>query len=135
MPNESDKPKEWKEKALAIAKEAEKNSPTTIHPRCPVWVIAPLDSYTSGVHPRYSKYYERKVKVHMSDKLQVRIWEGIRIWYGEVLEMDAWESDPTTGMPKYNKVYETEADTYGRVMINVALSMIRNTTEEGSNGL
>lgn len=66
----------------------------------------------------------------MSDKLKVRIWEGIRRWYGEVLEKDDWEPDPTTGMPKYNKVYETEADTYGQVMVNVALSMIRNTTEE-----
>lgn len=65
----------------------------------------------------------------MSDKLKIRIWEGIKRWYGQVSELSN-DPDPNTGGPKYSVVYETEGDNYGDVIVNVALSLIRNSTEE-----
>jgi hypothetical protein len=56
------------------------------------------------------------------DKLKVTIWAEYGLWHGEVLE---WVEGT-----EYKCVYETESTSYGKVMVNIALSMIRNSTEE-----
>jgi hypothetical protein len=65
----------------------------------------------------------------MTDKLKVGVWGGIRRWYGQVSELSD-DPDVNTGGPAYKVVYETEGDGYGEVIVNIALSLIRNSTEE-----
>lgn len=63
----------------------------------------------------------------MHDKLEVNIWASAdELWHGEVLE---WSDSPTEGT-EYISVYETRSDSYGKVMVNIALSLIRNSVEE-----
>ena len=64
----------------------------------------------------------------MSVILKVNIWENIRRYYGEVTE---WDGDVELGAPRnYKTVYTTEGNTYNEVMVNIALSLIRNSKEE-----
>jgi hypothetical protein len=62
-------------------------------------------------------------------QLKVRVWAACGQWHGEVSEYNDYASLPD-GTLEYNTVYETSSTSYGKVMVNIALSLIRNSTEE-----
>lgn len=57
------------------------------------------------------------------DQLKIRVWAEDGQWHGRITDYDRHKD-------WYNVVYEATNTRYGDLLINLALSLIRNTEEE-----